>query len=72
MRSFQILLKDTRIIQSGVMQEYDAKVRAALTFVRFPHAILLTVPMLQFVNPRVHPVRRDAAVMTHQAEMIDA
>ncbi|KAF7789505.1 hypothetical protein EIP86_000451 [Pleurotus ostreatoroseus] len=26
---------------------------------------------VKFVDPRIHPVRRDAAVMTHQAEMVD-
>ena len=25
----------------------------------------------QYVSPRMHPVRRDACVMTHEAEMVD-
>ena len=30
-----------------------------------------TDPLLQFVYPRVNPIRKDAAVMTHQSEMVD-
>lgn len=27
--------------------------------------------LVQFVNPRLKPIRKDKAVMTHQAEVVD-
>ncbi|CAE6445160.1 unnamed protein product [Rhizoctonia solani] len=47
-RSYEGLIKDRRIIQGEVMNEYNEK----------------------FVYPRVMPVRKDACVMTHEAEMV--
>lgn len=63
-------VKDTVIIQREVMHEYDEKVRALVLL----SLLMLIAPSrkIQFVNPRVHPVMRDAAVMTHQAEMVHA
>ncbi|KAH7343652.1 hypothetical protein B0J17DRAFT_713817 [Rhizoctonia solani] len=47
-RSYEGLIKDRRIVQGEVMNEYNEK----------------------FVYPRVMPVRKDACVMTHEAEVV--
>lgn len=49
------------------MHEYDEKVRRVLP----PYEHGLTVSHPQFVIPRINPIRKDAAVMTHQAEMVN-
>ncbi|KAG8770157.1 hypothetical protein FRC12_004474 [Ceratobasidium sp. 428] len=47
-QSYEGLLKDRRILNSEVMNEYNQK----------------------FVYPRIIPVRKDACVMTHEAEVV--
>jgi len=66
-RSYEVLVKDKEIIAAEVMHEYNEGV----CFI-----ILLPVPsidteILQFVYPRVNPIRKDVAVMTHQAETVN-
>jgi Protein of unknown function (DUF2418) len=65
--TFQTLIKDKEIIASEVMHEYDEKVRLVLHHFSSIHSSNRN----QFVIPRVNPVRRDVAVMTHQAEVFD-
>jgi hypothetical protein len=31
----------------------------------------INLPLHQYVSPRMHPVKRDACVMTNEAEMVD-
>ena len=65
-RSFEMLIKDNALVQREVMREYDTKVRQTMT--SLPNAVFLPPP--QFVNPRIHPVRRDVGVMTNEAEIV--
>jgi hypothetical protein len=64
--SFEALLKDRAIIAAEVMHEYDEKVSIYSIF----SSAALTGG-LQFVYPRVNPIRRDVAVMTHQSECVN-
>lgn len=48
-----------------MLHEYDEKVRTVNSFSS------TTLTTVQFVYPRVNPVRKDAAVMTHESEMVN-
>ena len=63
--AFQTMVKDKNIIAAEVMYEYDEKV----SFFRCWES-LADLP-IQFVFPRVNPIRKDVAVMTHQAEVVN-
>jgi len=65
MTAYDGLIKDTRILQASVMAEYDLNVRPLTTC--YQH--LLTAP-LQFVQPRLNIIKRDACVQTSEAEML--
>ena len=66
--TYEALLKDRTIIAAEVLHEYDEKVRS-----RFPLQSSMSTNSLyhQYVSPRMHPVRRDACVMTNEAEIFD-
>ncbi|KAG8920728.1 hypothetical protein FRC01_000621 [Tulasnella sp. 417] len=59
---YEQAIKDERIIQSEVMHEYNEG--AVLDR-------LLKRLGIQFVNPRLNVVRKDASVMTNEAEYVD-
>ena len=65
-RAYDALIKDKAIIAAEVLHEYDEKVRLILLGDIEPW-----VDPLQFVYPRVNPIRKDAAVMTHESEVVD-
>lgn len=62
-RGYERLVKDRQILAAEVMGEYNEGVSGS-----FGRRVLADGD--QFVYPRLMPVRRDAAVMTHQAEMV--
>lgn len=64
-RAYEALLKDKAIIAAEVLHEYDEKVRP------LPDNVEHLTDSLQFVYPRVNPIRKDAAVMTHESEVVD-
>lgn len=69
--SYSTLLKDKEIIAAEVMHEYNQGVRL------FPFTPVRTLSvnagsvLPQFVYPRVNPIRKDVAVMTHQSEVVN-
>lgn len=66
-RSFNALLKDKEIIAAEVLNEYNHGVRFLALCI--PHVFTFTA--LQFVYPRINPIRKDVAVMTHQSEIVN-
>jgi hypothetical protein len=66
MHAYSQLLKDKQIIASETMKEYNDVV----SIINFMKAIL-SIISCQFVNPRINPIRRDVAVMTHQSEVVN-
>jgi Protein of unknown function (DUF2418) len=65
--AFHTLLKDKEIIAAEVMNEYNQGVC-------WPYSLRMPpVPMFmpQFVYPRINPIRKDVAVMTHQSEVVN-
>ena len=66
-RSYEALIKDKEIIAAEVMHEYNEGVCPS------SHLALASAHTLiqQFVYPRVNPIRKDVAVMTHQAETVN-
>ncbi|OBZ69216.1 hypothetical protein A0H81_10806 [Grifola frondosa] len=66
-RSYEVLLKDKAIIAAEVLHEYNEKVRLDLIF----QLRLVLSARVQFVYPRVNPIRKDVAVMTHQSEVVN-
>jgi hypothetical protein len=65
-RSYEMLNKDKEIIATEVLNEYNQGVGMFCTFFC---ASLIT--SLQFVYPRILPIRKDVAVMTHQSEVVN-
>jgi hypothetical protein len=51
------------------MKEYNDVV-SCMNSMNLKHMILLIISC-QFVNPRINPIRRDVAVMTHQSEVVN-
>jgi hypothetical protein len=67
-RSYEVLVKDKEIIAAEVMHEYNEGV---CFIILSPVPSIVDTGMLQFVYPRVNPIRKDVAVMTHQAETVN-
>lgn len=70
-RSYEALIKDRSIIAKEVMHEYDEKVSVPYTSAINVSSCSRNLFTSQFVYPRINPVRKDACVMTHQAEMVN-
>ncbi|KAJ7155957.1 hypothetical protein C8R43DRAFT_416605 [Mycena crocata] len=64
--SYKALLKDKEIIAAEVFNEYNQGVSVCSYFTRF-----WLIRWVQFVYPRINPVRKDVAVMTHQSEVVN-
>lgn len=65
-------MKDRAIIAAEVMHEYDEKVSTHIPdYNQSHHHTYLTCVVIQFVTPRVNPIRSDACVQTHQSEMVN-
>ncbi|KAG5642955.1 hypothetical protein DXG03_001836 [Asterophora parasitica] len=63
--SYTTLLKDKDIIAAEVMSEYNEGVSGAC------HGDQDDTDRLQFVYPRINPIRKDVAVMTHESEIVN-
>lgn len=73
--AFQGLIKDKAILSAEVLHEYDTKVwirHIDLKKLDLTAAYRISLLLTQFVNPRLHGIKKDVGTMTNEAEMVDS